>query len=507
MPDGARTPLLSRAATARPAIRLAVFAGVGALMSLGQVPADRPAALVLGLAMALSMFPGIRRIRAAFWSGWALGAAYFALSLSWIVEPFFIDAPRHGWMAPFALLFMAGGLALFWGAAFALARWRGGGPLRDALALAVLWSAAEAARAHILTGFPWNSLAQAALDTPAAPLLSLVGPQGTTFVLLLAIALFVWIADRVTTLAYPVGALALVGLALTPWQPRATGPDEDAPLVRIVQPNAPQEEKWDPARAPAFFDRALRFTALGTAPDLVVWPETSIPEWLDRADPWLGQVSEAARGAPAIVGIQRYEGRRFYNSLIVLGRGGELRSLYDKTHLVPFGEYVPLGNLMARFGIHGLAANEGGGYSPGQGGRVIDLPGIGPATPLICYEGIFAEELHRTDPRPRLMVLITNDAWFGSRSGPYQHLAQARMRAIEQGLPMVRAANTGVSAMIDARGRVTHALPLDQAGAIDAHLPPALSPTPYARTGELPVLLLLALVTAALIFPRRALRD
>ena len=507
MPEGARTPLLTRLATARPAIRLAAFAAVGALMSLGQVPVDRPAALVLGIAMAMSMFPEIRRIRAAFWSGWALGAAYFALSLSWIVEPFFVDAARHGWMAPFALAFMAGGLALFWGAAFALARWRGGGPLRDALALAVVWSAAEAARAHVLTGFPWNSVAQAALDTPAAPLLALVGPQGTTFMLLLAIALFVWIADRVTTLAYPVGVIALIALAALTWQPAAPPPREDAPLVRIIQPNAPQTEKWDPARAPVFFERARSFTALGDAPDLVVWPETSIPEWLNRADPWLDLVSEASRGAPAIVGIQRYDGLRFYNSLVVLGRGGQVRSLYDKAHLVPFGEYVPLGGLMARFGIHGLAANEGGGYSAGQGGTLIDLPGIGAATPLICYEGIFAEELHRTDPRPRLMVLITNDAWFGTRSGPYQHLAQARMRAIEQGLPMVRAANTGVSAMIDARGRVTHSLPLGQAGAIDAPLPPALPPTLYARMGELPVLLWLALATAALIFWRPPLRD
>ena len=161
-----------------------------------------------------------------------------------------------------------------------------------------------------------------------------------------------------------------------------------------------------------------------------------------------------------------------------------LRSTYDKRHLVPFGEFIPGGDLLARFGIHGLATSDGAGFAAGTTPPRINLPGIGDAIPLICYEGIFAEEIGDGGVRPRLLLLITNDAWFGAAAGPYQHLAQARLRAIEQGLPMVRVANTGVSAMIDARGRIVDALPLNTQGALDVALPPARAVTVYARFGD-----------------------
>ena len=150
-----------------------------------------------------------------------------------------------------------------------------------------------------------------------------------------------------------------------------------------------------------------------------------------------------------------------------------------------------MGDLAARFGLHGLAASEGNGYSPGPGARLIELPGIGAALPLICYEAVFAQDVRAAPARPRLLMQLTNDAWFGQFSGPFQHLQQARMRAIEQGLPMLRVANTGVSAMNDAKGHVTARLPLGTAGFADAALPPALPPTIYARLGDWPVLVLI----------------
>ena len=234
-----------------------------------------------------------------------------------------------------------------------------------------------------------------------------------------------------------------------------------------------------------------------------MWPETSVPWLLEQAYLALDDVARAAGDAPVILGVQRRDGRRYYNSLAVIGPNGDPTAIYDKHHIVPFGEYMPLGELAARFGIHGLAASEGGGYSLGSGPALVDVPGVGLALPLICYEGIFAEEVNAPSKRPRLLVLITNDAWFGDWAGPAQHLAQARLRAIEQGLPLVRAANTGISAMIDPQGRIVADLALNTQGVIDAPLPDARPPTLYSRAGDWPAGLLLLGLLAALVGRRR----
>ena len=248
----------------------------------------------------------------------------------------------------------------------------------------------------------------------------------------------------------------------------------------------------------------LGFTGEGDVPDLVVWPESSIPTLLNYADPELELISEAARGAPVIVGVNRAQYGLYHNSFILLGRGGQIDDIYDKQHLVPFGEYVPGGDMLHNVGIEGFGSSYGGGFTPGSGKRTIDVPGIGAVRPLICYEGIFAEEVGGTVERPQVMVLITNDAWFGKDAGPFQHLAQAQLRAVEQGIPMVRVANTGVSAMIDARGQVTASIALNTAGYLDALLPAPLPPTQFSKTGDWPVLSLLALFLAVLGFSRRS---
>lgn len=484
--------------------RCALFL-LGAAAALGHPPFGWPLATLAALCalqVAVLAAPGWRA--AAFW-GWLAGAGYFAAALHWIVEPFLVDAARHGWMAPFALVFISAGLALFWALAFGLAARIAAPVAARAVALAGALAGAEYLRAVLFTGFPWASVGHAWIGTPVAQLARLAGPHGLTLLTLgLAAALVAMLArwrPVPAALAWTAGVVALAAGTLA-WE-RATlppPPGADAPVVRLVQPNAPQREKWDPDRALDFFDRQLAYTAAGEAPDLVVWPETSVPWFLDRAAAPLSRIAEAARGAPAVVGVQRLEPPlSYYNALAVIDARGEVAAVYDKAHLVPFGEYVPLGGMMSRFGIHGLAANEGGGYSAGPGGEVVELPGIGPALPLICYEGIFAEEVGDYPVRPRLLLLITNDAWFGRFSGPYQHLAQARLRAIEQGLPMVRAANTGVSAVIDARGRVTAEIPLGEAGWRDAALPAALPPTLYARTGDWPAIL--AMLAMAFVAP------
>lgn len=473
----------------------------GGVAALAHAPFNLWPLGLLGLAALFAISRCAASTRRAFALGWAGGAGYFATSMFWIVEPFFVDPVRHGWMAPFALIFLAGGLALFWGAAQALAFRLGGGAIGWIAAL----TGAELARAYIFTGFPWGLVGYVWSASPAAQYGAHIGPHGLTAAAL-AVAVALWrLATPGWRRALPMVALCAVLVAAAVPMARAPAAAPDAPVIRLVQPNAPQHQKWDPEHMLGFFRRQLAFTAAEPTgerpPDLIVWPETAIP-WLMRdAGEALGVIHETAGGKPVVLGLRRFDGPRLFNSAILLDAGGEIAALYDKYHLVPFGEYIPLGDLAARFGIHGLAAREGFGYSSGPGARLLALPGIGPALPLICYEAVFPQDVNAAPARPRLLLQLTNDAWFGRFSGPYQHLQQARMRTIEQGLPMVRVANTGISAMIDARGDVTARLPLNEAGYVDAPLPRALPPTLYSRSGDWPILGLV-LLGLALAFRR-----
>ncbi len=481
-----------------------VALAAGAITALGQPPFGWVWAALLGLFVGFELWRGTTRVWQATGVGWAFGAGYFTASLSWIISPFMVDVARDGWMAPFALLGMGAGMALFWAAAFGLARWfgRAGG-----LALVICWAGAEVLRSYVLTGFPWGLVGYIWLDWGLDQLSALVGPFGLTaltFVL-------VWLLQealharrrRNLSLAF-LGMLLVAGAGFGVWRGGFAPQTEGRPVIRLVQPNATQRQKWDPEWVPVFFRRQLEFTATAAdpMPDLVVWPETAVPYLLDRSGSALEMISDAAAGRPVVVGIQRREGARAFNSLVLLGRGGVAEQVYDKAHLVPFGEYIPFGSLAARLGLQGFAARDGYGYSPGPGPRVLPIDGLGKAMPLICYEAIFPQEVNAAPERPDWLLQITNDAWFGRFSGPYQHLAQARFRAIEQGLPMVRVANTGVSAMIGPRGRILKSLPLGQAGFLDARLPKPLPATLYSQLGNGPLFLFLAFGAVYLLFAR-----
>lgn len=482
--------LALRIVTARRLVIVPVAFAVGALAALGQAPVEAWYVSVLAFALIFGLLRQVRSTTRAALLGWSVGAGYFALALNWIVEPFFVDAARYGWMAPFAITFMAAGLALFWALAFAVARRAGG----SALAFVSALTLAEALRGWIFTGFPWAQPGHIWIGTPVMPLAAYIGALGLC-VITFAVAALIW---RALSSWLSAGAALAAGVALLAIdiviEPRPAGIPAEAPVVRLVQPNAAQREKWDPAMIPVFFRRQIEFTRAAPPVDLVVWSETAIPVLLNNAEPTLREISGAAGGAPVILGAQRMDGLRFYNSLALLGPQGQIESLYDKHHLVPFGEYFPYGSVFERFGLRGLAAQEGHGYSAGPGPQVIEVDGLGTALPLICYEGVFPRDVAGAPERPDFILLITNDAWFGKFSGPYQHFAQARLRSVEQGLPMIRVANTGISAMIDARGHVTASLPLGQVGYIDAPLPSALPPTLYARTGDLPILMVLLAV-------------
>lgn len=476
--------------------RAGLAAALGALAALGQAPLSLWPLTVLGLALLYAMLRETVGWRRAAWLGGAAGSGYFAVALSWIVEPFLVDIARHGWMAPFALLFLSAGMGLFWAGAFAGARALGGG----AAAWMAAGGVAEAIRGRLFTGFPWAQTGHAWIDTPMLHWSSLAGALGLSL-LMLGAAAALWHLVAGPSRGWAGMALAAVlgllvgGAALRP----AVQADDTAPVVRLVQPNAAQHEKWDPDKVQIFFDRQMAYSnATGDMglPDLIVWPETAIPVLLNNAEPTLRAIAKAAREVPVVLGLRRYDGARIFNSLVLLDEAGGVASLYDKHHLVPFGEFIPFGHVLGRLGIRGLAAETGDGFSAGPGAQVIGLGDLGRAIPLICYEGVFARNITRAPARPDVLLLITNDAWFGKVSGPYQHLAQARLRSAEQGLPMIRVANTGVSAMIDATGRITRQIPLGEAGWIDARLPAALPPTLYARTGDAPALLLMALLAA-----------
>lgn len=467
-------------------VPLALVAGAAA--ALGQVPWSLWPVALAGHALGLWLMATASGPRSGWWRGWLAGAAHFLVALNWITEPFQVDAARDGWMAPFALVLMAGGLALFWGLAGFVAAFA---PRRRLLAAALALAAAEWLRSTVLTGFPWALPGHIWLSHPPEQLAALAGAGGLGLLTLGLGALLAagWAGRGI--------ALLLLGAAFGfgHWQADAPVPSATGPVIRLVQPDADQTLKWQPEYAGTFFRRHLDLTAAppeGRAPDLIVWPETAVPFLLE--EPWDGleRMVAAAGDTPVAFGVQRTEGLRGFNSLAVLGRDAagapQVRAVYDKHHLVPFGEYIPGGDLLADWlSIPSFAPREGYGYSAGPGPALLDLgPGLGRVLPLICYEAVFAW-FPRAVERPGWILQITNDAWFGDRSGPFQHLALNRLRAIETGLPLVRVANTGVSAVVDARGRITASLALNVQGHLDAALPGALPPTAYARVGGWPV--------------------
>jgi apolipoprotein N-acyltransferase len=294
-------------------------------------------------------------------------------------------------------------------------------------------------------------------------------------------------------------AMACGGLLKAP-----TGERADAPVLRLVQPNAPQHLKWDPEYRQVFFDRLLELSAKPGDPDAVIWPEVAVTFRLDADDAPFDQITRAAGNRPVVLGGLRVWNDQVLNALLVLDQDALPVALYDKHHLVPFGEYAPGGSLMRQIGLRGLAEQLEFGFVPGPGPAQITLPNGLRALPMICYEAIFPHELRRAGPdRPDMMLHLTNDAWFGQGAGPDQHLAQTRARAIEFGLPVVRVANTGISAMIDIDGSIRQSLRLGEAGWLDATLPSARESTLYWSLGDNPAHLFVIVLGVLAVWRRR----
>jgi apolipoprotein N-acyltransferase len=491
-----------------PVALLAVCAGVAAALAhppWGVLPGLFGYGLMLWLA---DRSDSRRPLRSAFWRGWLGGCGYFAVSLHWLVYPFFVDAAEQAWMAPIAVVVLVAGMALFWGAALALYRRFARHGVGRVLLFAGMLAAFEWLRGHVLTGFPWDLPGETwAAGSAPSQAAALVGAYGLSWLTVAIFAAAGVVGDgRGGKIAAGVAVIAMAGLYVFGAVRLAKTPaaDATAPWVRLVQPNVKQEASYDQALFVRILNQYVTLTRSPAprAPDIVVWPEGAIPAALeDYLAPGSWTVRAVADaigpGATLVLGGYRFSSdpaRRqiAYNSLVVAradGEGLRVEALYDKFRLVPFGEYIPLDSLAAKLGIKELV-HVGDGFASGPRPRPLTPPGFPPVQPLICYEVLFPgftrEGAAASGVRARWIVNVSTDAWFGPWAGPLQHFNIARYRAIEEGLPMARVTPTGVSAMIDAFGRVAKGQSLGEGarGVIDAPLPPALPPTPFNRWGD-----------------------
>jgi apolipoprotein N-acyltransferase len=510
--------------------RLIAFAA-GAVSALAMAPFDAWPVLFLTFPTLVWLMDGVgdrgwSGVVAAAAIGWWFGFGYFVAGLYWIGYAFLVDAPTFGWLLPFAVIGLPAVLAIYTALATALARilWTRGA-LRI-LALGICLTASEWLRGHVLTGFPWNAFGYA-LTAPLAlaQAASVFGIWGLTFIAVVVFASPATLADDRTETRRPwlppalaVAALVALGgfgamrLARTPTQL------VDGVHLRIMQPNLQQDVRFNYAAKQQVMDRyiALSGRATGASPQglrdvtHLIWPESPFPFFLTHEADALAQITKLLpQNTVLITGAMRLANpdnppeSGVYNSIYAIDRLGSIRAVYDKVHLVPFGEYLPFESLLEAIGLQTLTKQQGG-FLAGDRHRVIAIPGAPSALPLICYEILFPGEVASIDARPDWIINVTNDGWFGDSTGPYQHFQQARVSAIEEGLPLARAANTGISAVVDPVGRIVGSLPLASEGVLDAPLPRPVSAPVYARIGDAPTIIVI--LVALIVVVRRRLR-
>jgi apolipoprotein N-acyltransferase len=487
---------------------------------------------------------------AAAGAGWWFGFGYFLAGLYWIGHAFLVDAKTFGWLLPVAVVALPAGMAGYTAFGLVLARliWTRGAA--RVLALAVALTTAEWLRGHLFSGFPWNTYGYA-LVTPLwlAQGTAVIGIWGMTFLAVAIYASPAVLADersdtRRPWLALGLSAVVIAALATYGATRLARTPTGyvDGVRLRIMQPNLQQDEKFNYAQKQQVMRRYLALSDRSTGPQStgvrevthLIWPESAFPFFLAREPDVLAQIAQLLpQGTVLITGAIRppetpanMPVTRAYNSIYVIDHDGSILSIYDKEHLVPFGEYLPFQDALERLGLLQLTKVPGG-FIAGDRRRNQPVPGAPDFLPLICYEIIFpGDAVPRSErpgwlynhlgryvawpfvagsgQRPGWMLNLTNDGWFGASAGPYQHFQQARARAIEEGLPLVRAANTGISAVVDPLGRVIRSLPLGAEGVLDAPLPQRIPPPPYARVGDGP---LAVVVGAALLWVLRRKRQ
>jgi len=480
----------------------ALFFGVtaaGALPPVHATPLFIPA--FVGLVWGLDRCGTAGR---GFCIGWWFGLGFFSTGLYWVGHAFLVDSPKYGILAPIAVVGLCAGMALFTGLvswlSFLIARWRGLDLAGLIIILAAIWAAVEWLRSWVFTGFPWNLIATTWTEYESVmQAVAYLGPYGLSLLSIVIAASPALLAAEKGRV-FVIVSYAALGLVFVGGSVRLSGfpvADVAGVRLRLIQPNIDQRLKWKSELRAGHVRRQIELSLRATAGKLplthVIWAETAVPFNL-AGDPALVRVLGTIApkgglmitGAPRVLNTPEY-GQQQFNSLHAIDDTGALVATYDKTHLVPFGEYVPFRKLLS---FSKLTAGRLD-FSPGSGLKTMLFKGLPLASVLICYEAIFPADVVDAEMRPGWLLNVTNDAWFGNSAGPYQHFAAARLRTVEQGLPLVRVANTGISAVVDSYGRVRDRLPLGISGALDSALPAALiAPPPYGRFGDVLTLIL-----------------
>jgi apolipoprotein N-acyltransferase len=484
---------------------------------------------------------GLGGVAAAAATGWWFGFGYFLAGLYWIGYAFLVDAPTFGWLLPVAVIGLPAVLAIYMAFGVALARmlWMRGTPRIFALGAAL--TASEWLRGHLFTGFPWNAFGYAlTAPLPLAQAVSAFGIWGYTFIAAVVFASPATLTDDPAETQRPwlpltVSVAVLVALGgYGVWRlERIPTRLVDGVHLRIMQPNLQQDVRFNYAARHEVMSRYLALSSRASGPQpqgaqaqgsqaqgspapalgdttQLIWPESPFPFFLTREADALAQIADLLTpNAVLITGAMRLADpdnpaqSGVYNSIYVIDHSGSIAAVYDKVHLVPFGEYLPFEQFLERIGLQELTEQRGG-FLAGDRHRLIAVPGGPEALPLICYEVVFADEVRPRGKRPGWIVNVTNDGWFGISTGPYQHFQQARVTAIELGLPLVRAANTGISGVVDPVGRIINSLPLGSEGVLDSRLPRAIGATVYARFGDAPAGIMVGIVLFVVI--RRRVR-
>ena len=491
--------------------RAALAVVLGVLATAAMPPLHLVFFLVPAFSGLLVLIDSSARRRDALALGWWFGLGHFASGLYWVAFAFLVNAERHAWMAPFAVVGLASVCAAFPALASLFGRvFRGLGPGRVA-AFAVAWTAFEWVRSWVFTGFPWNLVGTVwTASDSMIQATALFGVHGLGLLTVAAAAAPVLLVDAGAR-ARPRRAALAVGLMVAPlalvWAggvirlAHAESRFVPGVRLRLVQPAIPQADKW---RSESRLDHVVEQARLSVEgadaanplPTHVIWAESAVPFFVEYEPAVRALIAEATpAGGITLFGAPRRTPPgtvpyRVWNSLFAIDPEGHLSWTYDKHRLVPFGEYVPFRNILNPAKI----TSGGTDFSPGARRQTLDLPGLPPVGPLICYEAIFPGRVVDSARRPSWLLNLTNDGWFGVSTGPYQHFTAAKLRAVEEGIPLVRVANTGISGVVDAYGRTTVSLPLGRKGVVDAALPAPLGGvTPYGRFGDLAALIAAAI--------------
>ena len=484
---------------------------LGALTALCYAPINIFPIFWISFPCLIFLLQGTTKLRDAFLVGWSFAFGSFVCGLYWIADSMFVDIGHFWWAVPFAVAGLPAFFALYYGAGMMIAQRIGLKGIAGVITFALLWFLADYVRGHLFRGFPWNLEGYGwGRVLPLLETTSFLGIYGLTFLTLVVASLPAGLIENTKRSRSVFLSSLLILILLAAWgEGRLIAAPHDFVShvrLRLIQPDTDQAHKWLASERQANFKNLLNLTA---APGLkpvthVIWPETAATYYLAEDDEHRRELADyTPRDGVVITGVIRrsadIDGHlHYYNSLIAVDDHARVVAGYDKVHLVPFGEYFPFRDILPLPAL----VNMGVDFSEGDGPRSLRVQNLPPFSPLICYEAVFPGDVIAEDDRPDFIVNITNDGWYGRTAGPYQHFASVKVRAIEEGLPLVRAANTGISGVVDAYGRVTARLGVSRVGFLDADLPEAIPPTLFSRFGELPLWIMFALMTAIVALER-----